>query len=371
MQLMVRAGGRCEFPGCNKLLWRDGLTFQEINISYVAHIVAASPNGPRGDPVLSPKLAAEISNLMLLCADHHKLVDDQFTEYPVELLRRYKEEHEMRIELLTGLDESLKTHLLFFTGPIGSDTPSIDFKEAAMAVLPRYPAEPGAIKIDLTTSSSRDHEPDYFPKMQEEVSRQVQYHVKDRIGPVNIGHLSVFALASIPLLIHFGREIGDLRPMELYDYHRETGSWKWQQQPEENSEYIVKEPDLTAEAVHGNVVINLSLSGSIRPEEIARVMTKPYNCYTMTVPNPYPGFLKSKEQLDLFRAEMRALLSRIRRVHGPDCEVHLFPAIPASAAVMLGRLLLPKADPPMHIYEQNREQGGFRFALTVPRNADG
>jgi SMODS-associated and fused to various effectors sensor domain len=58
-------------------------------------------------------------------------------------------------------------------------------------------------------------------------------------------------------------------------------------------------------------------------------------------------------QLDGFADAMRDLLCRIREVHGADCEIHLFPAIPAAVAVKLGQLLLPKADPPIHIYDHN------------------
>ena len=40
-----------------------------------AHIIADEPGGPRGHPVLSKQLAKELSNLMLLCLDHHRLID--------------------------------------------------------------------------------------------------------------------------------------------------------------------------------------------------------------------------------------------------------------------------------------------------------
>ncbi|MCX6753994.1 MAG: hypothetical protein NTV03_02995 [Candidatus Nomurabacteria bacterium] len=54
LKLWVLSGGRCEFPGCNEYVWRDGLTLQEDNFSHMAHIVSDSPGGPRGDDELSP-----------------------------------------------------------------------------------------------------------------------------------------------------------------------------------------------------------------------------------------------------------------------------------------------------------------------------
>ncbi|MGL4879955.1 MAG: HNH endonuclease, partial [Waterburya sp.] len=43
----IKSGGRCQFRGCNKLLYRDDLTKIEKNSSYFAHIVADSPGGVR------------------------------------------------------------------------------------------------------------------------------------------------------------------------------------------------------------------------------------------------------------------------------------------------------------------------------------
>jgi hypothetical protein len=75
-------------------------------------------------------------------------------------------------------------------------------------------------------------------------------------------------------------------------------------------------------------------------------MRVPYCTYTVTIPKPHRDYLKSSGQLELFAAEMRVLLRQIREVHGTDCEIHLFPAIPAAVALKLGQLLLPKVDPP-------------------------
>ena len=79
----------CEFEGCNKRLFYDGVTLSIFNNAYVAHIVASSAKGPRGDKVKSPQLSDKLENLMLMCADHHKLIDNPTNgprDYPVERL---------------------------------------------------------------------------------------------------------------------------------------------------------------------------------------------------------------------------------------------------------------------------------------------
>ena len=87
IRLWGKAAGRCQYDGCNKQLWLDSLTKTEFNTAYIAHIVADQPNGPRGDAALSKKLKADISNLMLMCDEHHRLIDREDIEgHPVEKL---------------------------------------------------------------------------------------------------------------------------------------------------------------------------------------------------------------------------------------------------------------------------------------------
>src|SRR5690349_8158957 len=73
----ARAAGRCEFLGCNAPVWKDVLTTKEVNLGKLAHIVGAKVDGPRGDPIESPKLEKDPSNIMLLCGAHHDLVDNK------------------------------------------------------------------------------------------------------------------------------------------------------------------------------------------------------------------------------------------------------------------------------------------------------
>ena len=365
LKLWIRSGGRCQFCGCNEILYRDELTQAQMNKAYIAHIVADSPGGERGDVILSPQLAKEFSNLMLLCDSHHRMIDDNSNVniYTVDLLRTYKREHEERIEYLTGINKSQKSHLLVFKDNIGVRKPEIDYEDARHSILPRYPAQSDPIQLDLTNSPFRDDEEKYFRNKKEEITRLINTCIRQRSQSSQIGHLSIFALAPIPLLVHFGCEIGDLIPSDVYQHHRDTQSWKWQV-IEYDFQYIIEEPKLSG-INSKSVVLNLSLSGIIQPDEIEQVMVKPYQTYKVTISQPDRDYLKSKDQLDLFKAKIRALLRKIRDAHGGDCEIHLFAAIPAPIAVSFGQVILPKSDPLIHVYEHNRENGGFRYALQL------
>jgi hypothetical protein len=67
-----------------------------------------------------------------------------------------------------------------------------------------------------------------------------------------------------------------------------------------------------------------------------------------------------------FRALVRTALDQIKAVHGQTEVLGVFPAMPVSLAVELGRVRLPKADMPWLLYDQVNARGGFIRALTIP-----
>ena len=75
-------------------------------ISDICHIYASSPNGPRGQGGLTEDELKSIDNLILLCPNHHRVVDRQPETYTAELLKQWKEEHEAKVnkQRPAGLD---------------------------------------------------------------------------------------------------------------------------------------------------------------------------------------------------------------------------------------------------------------------------
>ena len=104
--LWGRAANRCAFAECRRELVIDATqTDDESLIGEVCHIVAESPDGPRGNSPLTLDERNKYSNLVILCAIHHKVVDDQFTHYTIERLVQMKKDHEKWItDTLTNYD---------------------------------------------------------------------------------------------------------------------------------------------------------------------------------------------------------------------------------------------------------------------------
>ena len=365
IRLWGKAAGRCQYDGCNKPLWQDSLTKAEFNTAYIAHIIADKPGGPRGNLDLSEKLKADISNLMLMCDQHHRLIDREDVEgHPVERLREMKRKHEKRIELLTSLMENKRSYVLLYGANVGRHNAAVSWKKATQAMFPNwYPAEKPAIELSLKNSSFQDHEKNYWLIERENLHRKFNQFVTPRLTAGHVEHFSIFALAPQPLLMELGHLLSDIPAAEVYQLHREEPNWIWQKHPE-GFDYILHE----AEVRNETVALNLSLSATIDNSRIISVLDSDISIWTLTIENPNNDFLKSREQLILFRQKFRQLLDRIKAKHGQDTVLHLFPAVPVSVAVEIGRVWMPKADLPLRIYDQNRQIDGFSTTFEISNN---
>ena len=87
----------------------------------------------------------------------------------------------------------------------------------------------------------------------------------------------------------------------------------------------------------------------------------------MTADNPHNDILRHPGDQVAFRQRIRFLLDRIKAAQGEDQIIHVFPAMPASLAVDLGRVWMPKADLAMTIYDNNRA-AGFMPTITLGRD---
>jgi hypothetical protein len=363
VRLWLRSGGRCEFDGCNDILWRDGLTMHDMNAAYVAHIVADSPDGPRGDAVRSSELATEFSNLMLLCDKHHRQIDDpnRLTEFSETRLLSMKRQHEERIELLTSIAPDKKSEVLLYGANVGSHGAPVEYRKAVLALVPdRYPLNPSAISLGLKNSVMADHDELFWRVESDHLKQVFAQRVDSQLRAGELKHLSVFALAPQPLLTLLGYLLSDIPEVEVYQLHREPADWRWQEHPSD-FRLIVERP----ERFDGPAALVFSLSARIDSNRIAKVLGEGVNEWRVTIANPNNDFLKSKLQLQQFRETLRLLLDEIKAKHGEETTLNVFPAMPVAMAVEFGRIIMSKADVTMRIFDENKQLGGFVEALTL------
>lgn len=361
--LWARAAGRCQYRGCNKSLVGDLIAGKNYGIfGYIAHIVADSVDGPRGDPERSPLLAKSLDNLMLMCATHHKLIDvDAADEHTEAMLLAMKDAHEARVETNAGIDEERASHVLRFGATIGGNEALVS-TQAIFAAMPpdRHPASRQTIDLELIGSAYRDHETEYWQMQRKNLQQLFRERVGGRIERQEITHLSVFALAPQPLLIELGRLLYEIVPTTVHQRHREPATWKWQRDTD-GLEFIATEPP---ENASGPVVLKLAVSATVTDDRIERVLGADVAIWSIVVSDPGSDVVRRPEDLAAFRKALRRLYDAIKARHGEGTLIHLFPVLPVSLAVETGRVWMPKADLEMLVYDQNREHG-FLPTITI------
>lgn len=362
--LWGRAGGRCEYRGCNRPLWKDDLTKYEFNVAYIAHIVADQPDGPRGDPVRSKQLRCEPANLMLMCDAHHRLIDrGDVAGHPESLLVAMKEEHELRIELATNSSPDMQSEIVFYGANVGAHPAPVHFRECVSAMARgRYPASSRGIGLGWTNSAIEDRNAAFWAAEALQLSSQYQRLIAPRFADKSLGHVSVFAIAPQPLLMRLGYLLSELPAVDVYQRRREPQTWRWADVAPDVS-YRIDEPDPQR---RGPVAVVFSLSATVNNSRITAVLGDDAAVWRFSISEPDQDFLRTREHLATFRPAARQLLNRIKARHGQSAVLHVFPAMPVSAAVEFGRIIQPKADVAMQLYDQQQPHG---FVPTLTLNA--
>jgi SMODS-associated and fused to various effectors sensor domain len=358
------AAGRCQYDGCNEKLYEDPLTKSEFNQAYVAHIIAESPIGPRGHEILSEKRKADLSNLMLLCDRHHRLIDivDE-AGHSVDRLTKMKKLHEDRITLLTEIKEEKRSNVVLFGANVGNHNSPITLNSSQQAmILDRFPAETNYIELSLKNSSRKDDDLNYWEIEVSNLERLFERKIAILRDERAIKHYSIFGFAPQALLIKFGTLLGDIYPADVYQLKKEPiETWSWLEDDTSTVIYEVTEPKTKTDLV----ALKFSLSATISDERVTRVLGNNCSIWELTINNPHNDFIKRKEHLSDFRKSVRKLLDDIKLFHGEDVQIHVFPAMAVSTSIELGRVWNPKSQLPLVLYDHNWINRGFTKAFEI------
>ena len=357
-RLWAKAAGRCEF--CNRIVYEDSETTEDNNNAQIAHIVAFSENGPRGDEELSKLLDGHDENVMLLCAEHHHLIDHEGKEkYSVEILRQMKHDHEERVRLVTELKDDRKTECLSYTAVIGDKMPTVSDADIRNALWHnrRYPKSRQALRI-MGNNGVKDWDPDYWSSEEKRLVNEFNRLVDNGSESEGV-HYSIFALAPQPLLVKLGALLGSLRKFDVYQRNRDTQSWAWQD--EGSTSFIFDRP----ECADGKAVFILALSATAIINQVKNQLKDSENSFwVLSADNPGYNCITNKEQLAVFRSKVEDVLDDIRS-RSKASEIHVFMAVPCSCAVEFGRAWMSKADLPLVLYNLNPEENKYINVLTI------
>ncbi|QDV56252.1 hypothetical protein [Rosistilla oblonga] len=104
--LFAHSGNQCAYPKCKQRLVEPATKHDGAAvIGKIAHIIADSHDGPRGRVAISDDDKNLHPNLVLLCGNHHDLVDAQPNTFSVQVLRQMKADHELNVQRALFADD--------------------------------------------------------------------------------------------------------------------------------------------------------------------------------------------------------------------------------------------------------------------------
>ena len=360
MKLWAVSGGRCEL--CNRLLYSDQHFGIDGNFGQFAHIHAVSVGGPRHKYGMTADEKNDISNLMLLCADHHHLIDSKPGDYSDGLLLRRKAQHEERIRLVTEISNEQSCKIVTYFSNIDNAEvfASESLLRAATISAGLYASQDPAVQLH------RDTRTRYVPSKDEFVSKAAELELQFRQWFDGIikkqDAVALFALAPQPLLFKLGTLFNDQYNLRVFQCHREGHKWAWKESSEAVEYSFIKTKN-TASA--HKVALVMDLSAEINDNRILATIGSDVSIYHISIPEPNRSFVITEEIQNAFVPVFRHAMEAIKNENPVCTHINVFMAMPQSLAIRAGMDYMPKADLPIILYEQNNSCDGFFETITI------
>ena len=359
MFLWGRAAGRCEI--CNKLLYIDSKYGDTANFAENAHIHAVGTNGPRHKADMTQEEINQSENLMLLCAEHHHLIDTKPENYSGDNLIRLKKQHEERIRKLTEIQDDASCRIVTFFSCIDN----VEIFNADMLLKRAVINEKLYPKQDMAIALHEGAPTRYIPTKEnlEVKARELEYQVRQMFGDIVKKNevIALFGLAPQPLLFKLGTLLCDQLNMHVFQCHREGEKWSW---PENSStiEYIIRK---SSDNSDNTVAVVIDLSAQIVDKRVTSVLGESCTIYHLTIEEPNRLFVKNKRIQDDFVHSFRQLMEQVKNEYPMADKIHLFPAMPSSLAIRAGMDIMPKVDLPIVIYDMLSATSEFTETIRI------
>ncbi len=359
MILMGLCGGKCEFRGCEKSIVQDMLTGEKSNFSNYAHIVASSENGPRGDKTLSTQLSNDENNIMVLCRDHHKEIDDFPEKYTVDILKDMKREHEAYIKDLMNISKESSVIGVKYTANISDRVTKINDEDIRKCAFRQNKYCRGEI-INLSDSKVDERNNSKFYEFERDnIKNNFLQCIKPLLKKEKVYKFFLCAIAPQPLLIYLGTLFSDITDVEVQQLQREPIP-EWYLSDERNEQFHVKMA--IPEKKHSRVALNISITADISENRVRDIVGEECDIFKIESNIHGNDIIKNRNQLEMYKKKIREVYEIIKDVYGRDCEINVFPAMPVSIAIETGRCWMKKAHPSLTIYD---EKNGFKKALEI------
>lgn len=252
-----------------------------------------------------------------------------------------------------------KTLVVMFGAKIADDNPLLSYPKVIEALdKDTIPADGSPFKIQIDDIALNERENKWL-----EQDRYLTTKVRQELLPFmkqtsDIAHVSLFAIAPMPLLVKLGSLLNEKYSVDVFQKHRNPDNWK--RLEETTTNYIVNRPS----DVSKQPVLVLSLSDTI----INRIKTfygLEASIWEVTVNHPNMDMMRTLDQQINYRQTMRDLLSEMSKSPSFDyINVHM--AAPVACAIELGRVWMPKPHKALRLFDYSN--GKEHETITISNN---
>ena len=365
-ELGYMAGWRCQFAGCGQDLRWHAATSKIGQFGYFAHIVASSPEGPRGDPIESAKFASDPKNILLLCDACHRRIDKvEPHAYPTHVLRRMREDNIAEVKRLLDTLRYPEVSTLAVIGNIAGQPAQFSMDDAHEALRGRHLRssdnkpqrffDPGGTQHNV-------HDPAYWVTAFQQLRRDLvalQALLDGSRHGIARTSIGVFPQHSTSILALAGRVLGDTAGVHVFQPHRDvppnTSRWAWPAGVAEPnlSKYtldVVQEPNGGEREAILLVELTTKIDYSRLPGEC--VQGDELILPALRISTVSPGIHCIRHPVDLqLVTKMIDDAVQVLQDQWRMTRVHVFAIAPASAIVVLGQKMQARHQAAYVIYE--------------------
>lgn len=342
-----------------------------LSVGELAHNVGATdtPGSPRGRSEIPVTERNHPDNVLLLCHSCHRKIDNAKLRdlYTVDVLREIKSRHEDMVMAATDFATQHRSLIVTTRASIRGTTTKASHRQIAQALIEARRAPYSVdgrqirIEIDLTDPES---ELWVWQRGCQRIDEAVARLEADTSGGA-VDHVSIFALAPIPLLTYLGHRLDDKYGVEIHRRDRVDSdtAWCWPKDKKPDTEFTTSIDDSEPDA--GEAVVLVSVSGTVTRDRIPLDLAKlPVLELHPDGALPSLDAIGSRADLERFSVAWRELLALVEQRLPQARTLHVLAAVPAPAAVNMGRYRVRGVSPALVMY-QRTDTNTFEAAVEI------
>ena len=353
----TQTAGHCELCGTD--LTFDYRAGKPMRWGEVAHILPASPKGPRGRADHDAEAHTnDTANLMLLCPGCHDKIDRDADGYPENDLSGLHQAYLERIRLAATTPDGGRAIPLIVLSQHFQTINDIPVRDLLTAMSAEgLTAFDQGIKITFPAPGPRGRDATYWQNIKDSVQYELEQQLKRRGGTYgDAPALAVVGLADIPALMMLGQGIGDRSKRLIFSFHREH-RLRWPDQSAEPPAFLFTPPS----DGDGPLALVLSISAQVPVRDVTDALPGA-RIAELSIPEPSYAMVQNRRVIHAFRDALQIRLSQLEALT-PE-PIHVFAAIPAALAIEFGALLTTQHQHTYLIFDRDKENQD-RFTQTL------